>query len=180
VTFPWSKPCNKCHSFPPIKYCHKKRLCPAGKYDFNSPRAICFPNCEGENVIAWPKRGKNTQGKLGKEYYIFSPSWIFVLFFSLTIIVVFGHRMRIRILLYSSLTPSRGQKKQCCGSGSGIRCFLTPGPGSRRPQNIRIRIRIRIRNTSILTRGNFFGYTVNRTKNRQYCAFLTYFITFLI
>jgi hypothetical protein len=47
-------------------------------------------------------------------------------------------------------TPSSGRergdwglarKKQSCGSGSGMRCFLTPGSGIRDGLKVRIRIR---------------------------------------
>jgi hypothetical protein len=61
-----------------MEYCHKKKDCvQREKYDFISPRAICFPNCESEKVIAWPKRGKIHRGK---EYHIFPPVRFFVLF----------------------------------------------------------------------------------------------------
>jgi hypothetical protein len=39
------------------------------RYDFISPVAVCFPNCESEKVIAWSKRGKIHRRK---EYHIFS------------------------------------------------------------------------------------------------------------
>jgi hypothetical protein len=57
----------KYHIFSPswntqLRYCHKKRLCSAGKIWFDFPLAIFSPRytvCKSRKIIAWPKGEKN-------------------------------------------------------------------------------------------------------------------------
>ncbi len=66
--------------FPPIKYLYKeKNVLEGGKYDFISTPAIFFPH----RLWMWSDCSKAEGGEnidTGKEYQIFSHSWIFVLY----------------------------------------------------------------------------------------------------
>jgi hypothetical protein len=84
----------KYHIFSPswntqLRYCHKKRLCSAGKIWFDFPLAIFSPQytvCESRKIIAWPKGEKiKTLGE--KISYIF-PQLDFCALFSVTIKII--------------------------------------------------------------------------------------------
>ena len=51
-----------------------------------------------------------------------------------------GDILNIDVTVYFQVPASPFLLHQCCGSGSGIRCLVTPGSGIRNGLKIRIRI----------------------------------------